>query len=149
VVAASQAHGQASPAPCPAGVVAQPTFTAWDLDENKSHAVRHHTIEVLTSFDAPPPCAARRGQRERVGAGHDRGAHSGPGTTVEPTRGSRGGDLNPGPGGADVLLRHIRPPPPLGYDIELTQAGRLRARFRLAGRCTTFSCNMRTVRVQR
>ena len=36
----------------------------------------------------------------------------------------------------------------LGYDIELVQAGRLLARFRLAGRCSAFNCNMRTVKVQ-
>jgi hypothetical protein len=38
---------------------------------------------------------------------------------------------------------------PLGYDIKLTQAGRLLARWRLAGRCSAFNCEMRKVKVQR
>jgi hypothetical protein len=38
---------------------------------------------------------------------------------------------------------------PVGYEIELTQAGRLLASFRLAGKCSAFICNMRTVKVQR
>ena len=38
---------------------------------------------------------------------------------------------------------------PVAYDIELSQAGRLLARFRLAGACSAFNCTMRTVKVQR
>ncbi len=45
-----------------------------------------------------------------------------------------------------VTTHHSKP---LGYDIELTQAGRLLARLRLAGRCSAFNCRMRTVVVQR
>jgi hypothetical protein len=37
---------------------------------------------------------------------------------------------------------------PVGYEIELTQGGRLIAHFRLAGKCSAFICNMRTVKVQ-
>jgi hypothetical protein len=36
---------------------------------------------------------------------------------------------------------------PLGYDIELVQAGKLLARFRLAGRCSAVICKMRPVKV--
>jgi len=38
---------------------------------------------------------------------------------------------------------------PVAYDIEVSQAGRLLARFRLAGACSAFNCTMRTVKVQR
>jgi hypothetical protein len=45
-----------------------------------------------------------------------------------------------------TTTRHARP---VAYDIEVLQAGRLIARFRLAGACSAFNCNMRTVKVQR
>jgi hypothetical protein len=49
-----------------------------------------HTIEVTTAFDAPPPLALPDEASVSVSV---------PGATAEPVRGSRGGDLNPGPGG--------------------------------------------------
>jgi hypothetical protein len=36
----------------------------------------------------------------------------------------------------------------LGYEVKVLQAGRLLARLRLAGRCNSFACDMRTVKVQ-
>lgn len=45
-----------------------------------------------------------------------------------------------------TTTRHARP---VAYDIWLTQADRTLARFRLAGSCSAFNCNMRTVKVQR
>ncbi len=37
---------------------------------------------------------------------------------------------------------------PLGYEVKVLQSGRLLARLRLAGRCNSFACDMRTVKVQ-
>lgn len=36
----------------------------------------------------------------------------------------------------------------LGYEVEVLQSGRLIAHLRLAGRCNSTICNMRTVKVQ-
>jgi hypothetical protein len=36
----------------------------------------------------------------------------------------------------------------LGYEVKVLQSGRLLARLRLAGRCNSFACDMRTVKVQ-
>lgn len=45
-----------------------------------------------------------------------------------------------------TTTHHARP---VGYDIWLTQGDRTLARFRLAGSCGAFNCDMRTVKVQR
>jgi hypothetical protein len=48
---ASQGHSQVSPPSCPAGAVAQPTFSASDLDElGSARLVATHTIQVTTDF---------------------------------------------------------------------------------------------------
>ena len=48
---ASQGLSQVAPPSCPAGVVAQPTFSASDLDEaGSSQLVATHTIQVTTDF---------------------------------------------------------------------------------------------------
>src|SRR6476469_1157585 len=91
VVATSQASGQASPPPCPANVVAQPSFDAVDLDEVKSSTlIATHTLQVQTNFDSAPPLSQPDQSSVTVSV---------PGATVEPRRGKLGDDLNPGPGG--------------------------------------------------
>jgi hypothetical protein len=55
----------------------------------------------------------------------------------------------------DIVAVHVdsitstHHPRPVAYDIEVSQAGRLLARFRLAGECSAFNCQMKTVKVQR
>ena len=52
---AAQGLGQASPPTCAAGVVAQPTFPASDLDRfGGSGLVATHTIQVATDFGSTP-----------------------------------------------------------------------------------------------
>ena len=53
--AVSQGDGTVPALPCPAGVVAQPTFVASDQDElGKRRLIATHTIQVATDFGATP-----------------------------------------------------------------------------------------------
>jgi hypothetical protein len=62
--------------------------------------------------------------------------------TIE-TGGDQGGFTMRGDA-RDVTPRNA----PLGYEVKVLQSGRLLARLRLAGRCNSFACDMRTVKVQ-